>query len=133
METSLTKPEAQTVTVSSSPKRRAEAPDGEVIAQEFKAAREKAGLSREQARKLLGHHDKQFLYRWEGGKRTPDLHTAIQLCVAYHCSLEELSSSLWHYYFQRIGLRRAKLAAEAQKPAFRRDVAHRTRKWETEC
>ena len=130
METSL-KPEAQVASVSSSPNGREEnLPDSKIIAQELKAAREKSGLSREQARELLRHYDKQFFYRWEGGKRTPDLNTAIQLCIAYRCSLEELCPSLWRYHRQRVESRRAELAMESQKTGFRRDVAHRTRQWE---
>jgi DNA-binding XRE family transcriptional regulator len=130
METSLNS-ETKVASVSSSPNGREEKlPSGKVIAQELKAARERIGLSREQARKLLGHHDKQFFYRWEGGKRRPDLNTTVQLCVAYRYSLEELCPSLWRHYSQRIESRRVKSADEAQKPTFRREVAHRTRNWE---
>lgn len=140
METSLTKPEAKAASGSSSataqmdPGAKAE-PDRKVIAQELKAARQKAGLSREQARKLLGHHDKQYFYRWEredGGKRTPDIASAIQLCITYQCPLSELSPSLWRYYLHRIEPRRVKAAEEARKAPFRREVAHRTRGWETD-
>lgn len=136
METLLTNPEAKPASFSSSPKGQEGAePDRKVIAQELKAAREKAGLAREQARKLLGHHDNQYFYRWEGkkgGKRTPSLATAIQLCIAYRCTVEELVPSLWRYFSQRIEPRRVKLAEETAKPKYRREVEYRKRKQEVD-
>ena len=133
MEISLSTAAANAAASPASANTEAILPTRMVVAQELKAARVKAGLSREQARKLLGHHDKQYFYRWEresGGNRTPDLASAVQLCIAYHCSLEELCPSLWGHYSGHIDSRRAKLAQDAKKPSYRRDVAHRTREWE---
>ena len=105
-------------------------PDRKVVGRDLSQARKKAGLSREIVRKLLGHFDKQMVYRWESGKRTPSLESIVQLGVAYQCSLQDLCPSLWSHYSSNIDKRRAELEAQSQNQPYRREVAHRTRKWE---
>lgn len=105
--------------------------DRMLIGEEIKNARERAGLTREKTRKLLGHLDKNLIYRWEVGRRKPSIETAIQLCSIFGCSIEQLCPSLWKQFSMQIEARRAELSNDEQKQNLRREPAHRKRKWET--
>jgi DNA-binding XRE family transcriptional regulator len=106
--------------------------DRMVIGEEIKNAREKAGLTREKTRKLLGHFDKNLIYRWQVGRRKPSFETAIQLCNIFGCSINQLCPSLWKQFSIQIEARRASLVNDEKRLSFRREPAYRKRKWETE-
>jgi len=130
MNDTLTGPKADISGVAAPGKPEEDRSPAEVLGRDLMQARKKAGLSRQQARRLLGQFDKNMIYRWESAKRTPSLPSTVQLAIAYRCSLQELCPSLWTEQAERIDERRERLEREAEKDPFRREPAHRTRKWE---
>jgi len=108
------------------------APTRKEIGKDLRAAREAAGLSAVQARKLLGVDDVKKVYRYEAGERIPGLQMTIQMAQVYDCSLAELCPCLWHYQADLIADRRHKLADWRKNPGFRNAPRGRRANWELE-